>query len=127
MIKFISVIALAACALTATARAATYDEARELYRQGNVPKAEAMYQAIVADQSASARDRSGAFRELARIAWLIAGEGQKAIAILAQSLPNDPDPCAAALLYGQALNDDTARSKWATKSWHWALRWSHSG
>lgn len=116
------VMPAAAWSQTAEDLAAKYDEARVLYQQGNVPKAETMYQTIVADQSASARDRSGAFRELARIAWLVDGNGQKAVAILARSLPNDPDPCPAALLYGRVLNDGPARSQAPSKLAPWAQR-----
>ena len=113
---------VAASDLNAPGLAATYQEARVLYQQGDIPKAEAIYQTIVADQSASARDRSGAFRELARIAWLVDGNGQKAIAILARSLPTDPDPCPAAVLYGQVLNDGPARSQTPSQLAPWAQR-----
>jgi hypothetical protein len=70
----------------------------------DVPGAEALYRQVAADPAATAKDRGRAETELARIAWLVDDKGAEAAARLARSLPANPEPCEAALLYGRVLN-----------------------
>lgn len=90
------------------ASAATLQEAQAAYGIYDVNKAEALYRDVAADRQATAKDRAAANRELARIAWLVDGKRDAARSMLAQSLPNDPDPCRAAHLYARVRNDGPA-------------------
>ncbi|MFC3711008.1 hypothetical protein ACFOMD_00405 [Sphingoaurantiacus capsulatus] len=97
---------LAAVLLTAApATAATLEDARAAYGLFDVNRAETLYREVAADPKASAKDRAAASRELARIAWLADADATKAAAILAASLPGDPDPCPAAQLRLRILNE----------------------
>ena len=92
----------------AGASAATLQDAQAAYGVYDVNKAEALYRGVAADPNAPAKDRAAATRELARIAWLVDGKRDAALSMLAQSLPNDPDPCRAAHLYARVRNDGPA-------------------
>lgn len=71
-------------AYTPLADAATLGEALSAYRNNRVAEAEAMFGEIAADPIASLEDRAAAWRELARIDWLIRGETDGAEAALVQ-------------------------------------------
>lgn len=92
----------------ASASAATLQDAQAAYGIYDVNKAEALYRDVAADRQATSKDRAAANRELARIAWLVDGKRDAALSMLAQSLPNDPDPCRAAHLYARVRNDGPA-------------------
>jgi hypothetical protein len=102
--KTLSLTLLLLLAPTA-AHAATFAEAQAAYGLFDVTKAEALYRDVAADPTAPAKDRAAATRELARIAWLVDGQRDKARSMLAASLPNDPDPCPAAHLAMRISND----------------------
>jgi hypothetical protein len=85
--------------------ASTFAEAQAAYGVYDVNKADALYRDVASDPDAPLKDRAAANRELARIAWLVDGRRSEALAILAASLPNDPEPCPAAHLYARILND----------------------
>jgi hypothetical protein len=104
MTKFLIAAGLAFALLPAAAPAASIDAARSAYMGYDVPKAEMLYRAIADDPAASSRDRGAAEVELARIAWLVDDHGADASARLARSLGANPEPCAAAFLYGRILN-----------------------
>ncbi|RXZ64233.1 hypothetical protein [Pelagerythrobacter rhizovicinus] len=84
--------------------ASTLAEAQAAYGVYDVNKAETLYREVASDPAAPAKDRAAANRELARIAWLVDGQRDGALAILAASLREDPDPCPAAHLYARIRN-----------------------
>lgn len=78
-------ILLAGLLLTACAdgEADTVDEASSAYSQIRVAEAEAGFNRVANDPTATADDRALARRELARLAWLIDGDAGRALAGLA--------------------------------------------
>lgn len=104
-------LAAAAVAVASPADAATYAEAQAAYTSYDVDGAGTLYRTIADDPAATRKDRAAARRELARIAWLVDGNQPRAATLLAASLPDDPDPCPAALLYGRVLNAGQARAQ----------------
>ncbi|MBA3678226.1 MAG: hypothetical protein H0W74_12635 [Sphingosinicella sp.] len=87
------------------AAAATIAEAQAAYGIYDVNQAEKLYRLVAENPEASAIDRGTANRELARIAWLVDGKREAALALLENSFAADPDLCPAAFLYGRILND----------------------
>jgi hypothetical protein len=100
---------------SAEAVAASIEQAQAAYGVYDVKVAEALYASVSKDPQASAKDRASAKRELARIAWLVDGNRAKALGLLEQSLPGDPDPCPAAHLYARILNDGAQHSPTPSK------------
>ena len=108
MKMLIAALAVTTLLTPAGAFAATLQDAQAAYGIYDVNKAEALYRDVAADPQAPAKDRAAATRELARIAWLVDGQRDAALAMLAASLPADPDPCRAAHLYARIRNDGPA-------------------
>ena len=103
MIRLVAPLLAATAAAASPAGAAIITEAQAAYTSYDVNRAETLYRTIAEDAAATRKDRAAAKRELARIAWLVDGDQPRAAALLAASLPGDPDPCPAALLYGRVL------------------------
>ena len=99
-------------------KAATLADAQAAYGLFDVNRAESLYREV-ARSAGTAADRAVAERELARIAWLVDGNSKSAISLLEASLPRDPDPCPAALLYGRILNDGFGPAITRTKLKKW--------
>ncbi|WP_114951770.1 hypothetical protein [Sphingosinicella terrae] len=109
--KRIAPLLLAVVGLGAPLRAqpALVEQAAAAYGIHDVNRAETLYRAAAADSATPPRERAIARRELARIAWLVDGEAEAAVAMLSTSLAEDPDPCPAAFLLARVLNDEAAR------------------
>ena len=71
--------------LPAGAQAASFADGLQAYRQNKVADARQIYAQVLADAAAPADDRAGAARELARIAWLIDGDANAALAALGRA------------------------------------------
>jgi hypothetical protein len=96
--------------LPAGLHAESFRDGHAAYAIYDVNAAERIYSVVAADPDASSADRASARRELARIAWLIDGDRERALDLVARGLTVDPLPCEAALLYARILNDGLARS-----------------
>jgi len=84
---------------------ATLGEALSAYRQNRVGEAEAGFARIAADPAAPAADRARAFRETARIAWLIDGDLAGALAALSSADRVAEDRCSTAQLRARVLDE----------------------
>jgi hypothetical protein len=84
---------------------ATLTDGRSEYDLNHVANAEVIYAGIVADPSASASERAGAQRELARIAWLIDADAPRALKHLDTALRVGDNPCASAELKARVLRE----------------------
>src|SRR5436305_2065912 len=91
--------------LASAASAASFSEGSDAYSQNHVADAERIYTAVIADPSASAADRSGAERELARIGWLIDGDSKRALADLAAAKAVGDKPCDTAAMIARVLRE----------------------
>ena len=98
-VLFVMVLSLAAFAGEASAADSvsagtpSIQAAGGAYFQMQVGPAEQMFRAIAADPNAPARDRAAAGRGLARVQWLIDGQGDAALATLDQALATGADLC----------------------------------
>jgi tetratricopeptide (TPR) repeat protein len=81
------------------AAAQTFDRAVSLHRQGCVPAAEALYQAVLARDP----DHPGALRQLG-IVRLQQGDFEDALPLIRRGLDRDPDCCEARVNFGVALH-----------------------
>ena len=72
---------------------ATLRQAEAAYGLFDVPKAERLYTNVLSDPSATPIEAAMARRELARIAWLVDGDAERAEALLAQDLRAEPKLC----------------------------------
>jgi hypothetical protein len=99
----------AAAATPIPAEPSLVEQAAAAYGVYDVGRAEALYRQAADDRNGKAFERAVARREQARIAWLVDGDADRATALLEASIPQDPDPCPAALLYARILSD--ARGK----------------
>ena len=95
----------------APSHAATLSEALEAYRTNKVEQAEQGFRAVLADSAAAARDKGSAARELARIAWLIDGKSDAALAHIAAAARTRSQPCATALLETRILREAGRQDK----------------
>ena len=73
--------------------AVSLTEARDTYDRNKVADAEKLYAAILADPAATGDEKAGAGVELARIAWLIDGDADKALARLHAAQVTGGKPC----------------------------------
>lgn len=78
------------------------EAARQAYGNYDVPAARKGYQRV-ADGSCSAADQAEATTELARILWLVDGDGTGAVARLRRVAARGPEGCAAAAMLGRVL------------------------
>lgn len=90
---------------------ATIDEAISAYRQNRIAEAKAGFAAVAADPGASPRDRAAARRELARVAWLIDGDGGAARAQLESAEAWKDEPCQTAALLVRVLRESGRPAK----------------
>jgi tetratricopeptide (TPR) repeat protein len=81
------------------AAAETFDQAVSLHRQGRVPAAEALYQAVLARNP----DHPGALYQLG-IVRLQQGDFEDALPLIRRALDRDPDCCEARVNFGVALH-----------------------
>lgn len=72
----------------------TIDGAMQAYSLNRVAEAESIFRKIAADPNAAARDRAQAHRQLGRIAWLIDGDSNRALAQVKQAFDAGDDRCA---------------------------------
>ena len=86
-----------------SAFAATLSEGQSAYSQNRIAEAEKIYATLVADRAASPADRSAAARELARIAWLIDGDADRALGHLAVAEAAGDKPCETGALTARVL------------------------
>jgi hypothetical protein len=88
-----------------SAQARTYDEAIAAYSENRVTEAETALRGIAADKAATPRDRSRAYRELARIAWLIDGNAAAAQALLRSADATGEGACGNAQMLARVLQE----------------------
>ena len=91
--------------LAGVAQAASVAEGRAAYDDNKVAEAEKIYAAVVGDRSAGAAERSAAERELARIAWLIDGDADRAMAHLRAARSIGDKPCMTAEYAARVLRE----------------------
>jgi hypothetical protein len=89
----------------AAASAASYLDGLTAYNGNRVAEAEHIYAAVLADGSASIKDRSAAARELARIAWLIDRDADRAVSRADTALAIGDRPCISAALQLRILRE----------------------
>ena len=87
------------------AQAASFADALLAYRQNKVADARRIYAEVLADAAASADDRAGAARELARIAWLIDGDANAALAELGRAETVGAGLCDTGILTARVLRE----------------------
>lgn len=90
---------------SAPASAATFSEAKSEYDRNHVGEAETLFAAVAADAGASATDRSAAERELARIAWLIDRDPNRALDHLAAAQGIGGKPCDTSAMIARVLRE----------------------
>jgi hypothetical protein len=93
---------LAGCGET---RVETLGDALSAYSQNRIVDAEAAFARIAADPSAPPAERARAFRETARIAWLIDGDAARALQALASANRIGADRCATAGMRARVLEE----------------------
>lgn len=103
--KLLSGSMLVALFWSGAAEAASFQDGRSAYNANRVAEAERIYAAVIADQDASTRERSGAARELGRIAWLIDRDLARALAHLDRAIAAGEEGCAAAALEVRFLRE----------------------
>ncbi len=89
----------------AHASAPTLRDAQGLYFQSKLPEAEAALKAVSTDPAASATDRAGAERDLARIAWLIDQDAPRALAALDRGRAAGAELCRTTLMQVRVLDE----------------------
>lgn len=87
------------------AQASTYDEAVNAYNQNRVGEAEAALRKIAADPASKPVDKAKAYRELARIAWVIDGRAEGALTALAKAEATGEAGCDNARLHARILQE----------------------
>lgn len=103
--RFATALLLVELSLASVAHAGTVSEGRAAYDDNKVAEAEQIYAAIAADAGASAAERAGAQRELARIAWLIDGNAKGALEHLTAAKALGDKRCATAELTARVLRE----------------------
>jgi hypothetical protein len=98
-------LALLLLLTSGTAQAATLSDAQSAYDRNRVAEAEELFAAVAADRAASVDDRSAAKRELARVAWLIDGNVDRALQHLAQAQALGGKPCDTGILIARVLRE----------------------
>ena len=88
-----------------TAEAATLSEAQSAYDRNRVAEAEVLFAAVAADPAASLDDRSAAKRELARVAWLIDGNADRALQHLSEAEKLGGKPCDTGIMIARVLRE----------------------
>jgi hypothetical protein len=96
---------LAGMFLTSPVFGASFSDARSEYDLNHIAKAETLYANIISDPAASAADKSGAERELARIAWLIDDDSTSALKHLDAAQRAGDKPCDTAELKARVLRE----------------------
>jgi len=91
--------------LVGSAQAATFQDGLTAYNANRVSEAERIYAAVLADPAASARERSRAARELARIAWLIDRDLARAESQLNAAIAAGDERCVTAALHVRFLRE----------------------
>jgi len=104
--KFVraAAVLLAGC----SAEAQTLDEALNAYSHNKVAEAERAFTKIAADPAAKPGDKARAFRELARIAWLVDGNASAALAAAARADATGEGSCDIAMLRARILQQSDA-------------------
>lgn len=96
---------LIALTLPVPAVAATFTEARSAYEQNKVAEAERLFAQLSVDPAATIEDRAKAWRELARIAWLIDRDAPKALRHLDAARATGDQPCDTAAMTARVLRE----------------------
>ena len=99
------ILAWAGLGGSADGSTASLQEALSAYRKNRIAEARADFTAIVADNTASTRDRAVARRELARIAWLIDADPAAARAHLESADARKDETCQSAALLVRVLRE----------------------
>ena len=85
--------------------AKTYDEALVAYSQNRIAEAETVFRNMTSDPGASADDKARAWRELARIAWLIDGNAAAALDMVMRAEGTGEGACDNARLRARILQE----------------------
>lgn len=91
--------------LSCPAQAATLSEAQSAYDRNRIAEAEVLFAAVAADPAASLDDRAAAKRELARVAWLIDGNADRALHHLGEAEKLGGKPCDTGLMTARVLRE----------------------
>lgn len=89
------------------AEASTYEEALNAYSHNRVAEAETALKKIATDPGAKPTDKARAYRELARIAWLIDGDAPAALATLGKADAPGQGGCDSAMLRARILQESS--------------------
>ena len=103
--KVLTGLTLVAALGAIVANATSFGDGKTAYNANLVAEAERIYAAVLADSAASAQDRSGAARELSRIAWLIDRDLARAEARLQTAFEAGDDRCATGVLLVRFLRE----------------------
>ncbi|MBV8687343.1 MAG: hypothetical protein JOZ90_12850 [Alphaproteobacteria bacterium] len=98
---FLAALLLGGCG----ARTRSMDEALAAYQHIRVGEAEDILRAVAADRRAQARDRAEAHRQLGRIAWLVDGDADRALAEAARAYAAGDERCATARMEARVLGE----------------------